>query len=108
MRLSKMTAMDLPSRTPPPKKAMLSACVRSLVCTLRKAPSKKYSCMQRYYGYSEARGGPGLSQHYHSKVSLHTLSGDCTSDHSRMCCLSACSSATTRKCILTEVFCERE
>ena len=40
-----MTAMDLPSRTPPPKKAMLSAWVRSRVCTLRKAPSKKYSCV---------------------------------------------------------------
>ena len=43
MSLSKMTAIDLPSRTPPPKKAMLSACVRSRVCTLRKAPSRKYS-----------------------------------------------------------------
>ena len=39
-----MTRMDLPSRSPPPKKAMLSACVRSRVCTFRKAPSKKYSC----------------------------------------------------------------
>ena len=39
-----MTRIDLPSRSPPPKKAMLSACVRSRVCTFRKAPSKKYSC----------------------------------------------------------------
>lgn len=43
-RLLKITRMDLPSRSPPPKKAMLSACVRSRVCTFRKAPSKKYSC----------------------------------------------------------------
>ncbi len=30
------------SAAPPPKKATLSACVRSRVCTARKAPSSRY------------------------------------------------------------------
>ena len=47
-----MTRMDLPSRSPPPKKAMLSACVRSRVCTLRKAPSRKYSCGTKAFQYA--------------------------------------------------------
>lgn len=42
-RLSKMVAIVEPSRAPPPKKATLSACVRSRVWMLRKAPSRKYS-----------------------------------------------------------------
>lgn len=43
MRSSNMAAMVDPSRAPPPKKAMLSACVLRRECTLRNAPSKKYS-----------------------------------------------------------------
>ena len=47
------------SAAPPPKKATLSACVRNLVCTARKAPSSRYciAANEPKSGVTALRGG---------------------------------------------------
>ena len=45
----KLAEMVAPSRSPPPKKATLSACVRRRLWMLRNAPSRWYSCAAPTY-----------------------------------------------------------
>ena len=44
-----------PSRRPPPKKAMLSACVLSREWRFLKAPSRKYSCQKKAVRYAASQ-----------------------------------------------------